>query len=285
MAASVYQEIDIEKHRGRGPSTLHSVSELPRVLVEMTSLAYAWPLLGNAPRGDGHPVLVLPGFTAGDESTAVLRRYLKRLGYHALPWQLGQNTGSFDLQEQLVLSFYKLTREYDTRISLIGQSLGGVFARELARQFAPHVRLVVSLGSPFASSGPETTNPMVSRLFQYLSGMTREQMRDQMLNFAAEAPPAPSTAIYSKTDGVVHWSSCLEYEGEQSENIEIIGSHSGMAMNPLVYHAIADRLSQPLGGWQPFQRARGCRPMLFPVPEKPSPRRASSSEEVSACVS
>jgi pimeloyl-ACP methyl ester carboxylesterase len=285
MAASLYQEIDIAKHRGRGPKTLHSVSELPRVLLELTSLAYAWPLLGNAPRGDGHPVLVLPGFTAGDESTAVLRRYLKRLGYRALPWELGQNTGSFDLQEQLVLRFYKLTREYDTRISLIGQSLGGVFARELARQFAPHVRLVVTLGSPFASSGPETTNPMVSRLFQYLSGMTREQMRDQMLNFAAEAPPVPSTAIYSKTDGVVHWSSCLEYEGDQSENIEIVGSHSGMAMNPLVYHAIADRLSQPVDGWQPFQRARGCRSMLFPVPEKPSPRRAGASEEVSACVS
>jgi pimeloyl-ACP methyl ester carboxylesterase len=273
MAAYLYQEIDIDRHRGSGPSALHSVSELPRVMMEVTSLAYAWPLLGSAPRGDGHPVLVLPGFTAGDESTAVLRRYLRRLGYRPLPWRLGRNTGSFDLQEQLVHSFYKLTQEHDTSISIIGQSLGGVFGRELARQFSAHVRMVITLGSPFSSTGPETTNAMVSRLFQYLSGMTRDEMRDQMLNFAAEAPPVPSTAIYSKSDGVVHWSSCLEYEASQAENIEIVGSHSGMAMNPLVYHAIADRLSQPVDGWAPFQRTRGCRAMLFPVPEKLIPRR------------
>ncbi|MFU8815921.1 MAG: esterase/lipase family protein [Pseudomonadales bacterium] len=283
LAIRVYQELEVDKHRSRGPSSLHSATELPRVLMEMTSLAYAWPLLGSAPSGDGHPVLVLPGFTAGDESTTVLRRFLKRLGYRPLAWELGQNTGSFDLQEQLVRRFYTLTREYDERISIVGQSLGGVFARELARQFAPHVRLVITLGSPFSSSGPETTNAMVSRLFQYLSGMTREEMRDQMLNFTAEAPPVPSTAIYSKSDGVVHWSSCLEYEGSQAENIEIVGSHSGMAMNPLVYHAIADRLSQPMNAWQPFKRHQGCRALLYPAPEKLNPRRMCSDQEVTAC--
>jgi pimeloyl-ACP methyl ester carboxylesterase len=274
MAASLYQEIDIEKYRGTGPNALHSVSELPRVLMEITTLAYTWPMLGAAPRGDGHPVLVLPGFTAGDESTAVLRRFLRRVGYRPLPWQLGRNTGSFDLQEQLVYRFDRLTREHDTKVSIIGQSLGGVFGRELARQFPDHVRMIISLGSPFSSTSPDTTNAMVGRLFQYLSGMTREQMHDQMQSFVAEAPPVPSTSIYSKSDGVVHWSSCLEFEAAQAENIEIIGSHSGMAMNPLVYHVLADRLSQPAGAWEPFQRARGYRSMLYPVPEKLIPRRA-----------
>jgi pimeloyl-ACP methyl ester carboxylesterase len=271
MAAFLYEQVDIDAHRGPGPSALHSVSELPRVFLEVSSLAWAWPLLGSAPRGDGHPVLVLPGFTAGDESTAVLRRYLKRLGYLPLPWRLGRNTGSFEVQEQLVHSFYRLTREHDTPISIIGQSLGGVFARELARQFTPHVRMVVTLGSPFASSGPETTNPMVSRLFQYVSGMTRDQMRDHMLSFPTEAPPVPCTAVYSKSDGVVHWSACLEYEGARAENIEIIGSHSGMAMNPLVYHVIADRLGKPANAWAPFRRPSGCPAMFFPTPENRTP--------------
>jgi len=265
----VYQQIDVDKYRAaRGPSALNSATELPRVLLEATSLAYSWPLLGRLPRGDGHAVLVLPGFTAGDESTAIVRRFLKRLGYQPLSWELGQNTGSFALQEQLIHRFESLLQEYDGRISLIGQSLGGVFARELARQFTDRVRQVITLGSPFSSAGPETTNAMVRRLFQYVSGMTHDEMRDRVLGFAAEAPPVPSTAVYSKADGVVHWSACLEYSGEYAENIEVYGSHSGMAMNPLVFHALADRLSQAQGQWRPFDRTRGCRALWFPRPER-----------------
>jgi pimeloyl-ACP methyl ester carboxylesterase len=278
----VYQEIDVEAYRSQGPSALHSAMELPRVLLEMTSLAYAWPWLGTAPKGDGHPVLVLPGFAAGDESTAILRRFLKRLGYLPLPWKLGQNTGSVEIHERLVHHFHRLTEEYDARISIIGQSLGGVYARELARQFSPRVRQVIALGSPFSSSGPETTNAVVSRLFQYLSGMSHDEMRDQILSFTAEPPPVPSTAIYSRADGVVHWSSCLEYQGEQAENVEIIGSHTGMAMNPLVFHVLADRLSQPDGEWRPFERARGCRALLYPEPAPALPR--PETNEVTACA-
>ena len=127
-----------------------------------------------APRGDGHRVLVLPGFTAGDESTVVLRRFLARHGYAALPWGLGQNTGSVDLQERLVDSFIRLTDEHDEKVSIIGQSLGGVYGRELARQFSEHVRQVITLGSPFSSAGPESTYALVGRLFQYISGMSRD---------------------------------------------------------------------------------------------------------------
>jgi len=266
VAIAVYQELDVEAHRAPGPSTLHSLTELPRVFFEAASLAYLWPLLGQAPRGDGHAVMVLPGFTAGDESTAVLRRFLGRLGYRALPWELGQNTGSFALQERLVGRFEALTRAGGERISLVGQSLGGVYARELARRFAPRVRQVISLGSPFASRSPETTNSVVSRLFQYMSGMTRDDMHGYMLGFAAEAPPVPSTAIYSRADGVVHWQSCLEYAGPQSENVEVHGSHTGMAMNPLVFHVLADRLAQADGQWRPFQRQDGCRALVYPQP-------------------
>lgn len=263
----MYQELDVAKYQAEAPSALLSATELPRVLLELTSLAYSWPWLGSVPRGDGHPVLVLPGFTAGDESTVVLRRFLKRLGYRALPWGLGRSTGSVELQERLVHRFESLARECDQPISLIGQSLGGVYARELARQFRDSVRGVITLGSPFASTSPDSTNPLVGRLFQYLSGMSRDDMRDYVLAFAPEPPPVPCTAIYSRGDGVVHWSSCLEYEGERAENVEVHGSHTGMALNPLVFHVLADRLAQTPGQWRPFDRSRGCRAMLFPVPE------------------
>ena len=263
----MYQELDVETQRAPGPSTLDSMTELPRVFLEASALAYLWPLLARSPRGDGHAVLVLPGFTAGDESTGILRRFLGRLGYDPRPWGLGQNTGTPALQEQLYTAFERLSHTTGARISLVGQSLGGVYARELARRFPGAVRQVITLGSPFASRSPSTTNALVSRLFQYLSGMNQDDMRDYMLGFAAEPPPVPSTAIYSKADGVVHWSSCLEYAGDRSENIEVLGSHSGMAMNPLVLHVIADRLAQPEARWRPFQRRTGCRSLLYPTPE------------------
>lgn len=271
----MYQEIAVHRYRSRGPSALHSAIELPRVLLEAASLAYAWPWLASAPRGDGHPVLVLPGFTAGDESTVLLRRLLERLGYRPLPWGLGRNTGSADVQERLFDLFESLTRQYDANVSIVGQSLGGLYARELARTFSDRVRQVVSLGSPFSSSDPASTHGFVRRLFLYLSGMSPDEMAVRLLE-QAEAPPVPSTAVYSRSDGVVHWSACLEYEAERSENVEVFGSHSGMAVNPLVLHVVADRLAQPEGAWRPFERRRGWRALYYPEPAARRPRTCES---------
>ncbi|MCB1685100.1 MAG: esterase [Pseudomonadales bacterium] len=251
-----------------GPSTWDTATELPRVMLEMTSLTYTWPLLGASPRGDGHTVMVLPGFTAGDQSTLVLRRLLQQRNYRSLPWMLGQNTGSFELQDRLITRFQAVLAESNGKVSLIGQSLGGVFARILARQWPERIRQVITLGSPFGSSGPETVNSLVSRLFQRVSGMSPEEMRDQMLDLRAEPLPVPSTAIYSRSDGVVHWSTCIDRSGTESENIEVVGSHSGMAFNPLVLHALLDRLAQRDGQWQPFRRNTLCRSLLYPVPAK-----------------
>jgi pimeloyl-ACP methyl ester carboxylesterase len=271
----VYEPLDVpERGTTVGPSFWDSAAELPRVWLEMSSLTYLWPLLATVPRGDGHTVMVLPGFTAGDQSTLVLRRLLTRLGYNALPWELGQNTGSFELQDRLRERFNAVVDANPGKISLVGQSLGGVYARILAHDRPDRVRCVITLGSPFASTSPDTVNPVVSRLFQNVSGMDREQMRNQMTDVPAKAPPVPSTAIYSKTDGVVHWRTCLEYEGNQTENVEVVGSHSGMAFNPLVLRVIADRLSQTEDSWRQFRR-RGCFSLLYPDPEATQPSMSS----------
>lgn len=264
----MYETLEVPEAQPSGPRLLDSATELPRVILEMSSLAYTWPLLASARRGDGHTVLTLPGFTAGDQSTLLLRRMLRRLNYDALPWELGQNTGSVELQQQLRIRFQTVLDEAEGKVSLVGQSLGGVFARILAHEFPDRVRQVITLGSPFASSGPDNVNSLVSRLFQNLSGMSEDEMRDQMLEFPAAAPPVPSTAIYSRSDGVVHWTTCLEYEGEQAENVEIVGSHSGMGFNPMVLGVIADRLAQAEGSWRPFER-KGCRALLYPEPAAP----------------
>ncbi len=177
-------------------------------------------LLDRAPRGDGHPVLVLPGFLAADDSTGVLRRYLRALGYSAHPWLQGRNLGpSSRLAERLSGRVEELSDRHGRKLSLVGWSLGGVFARQLAKRMPERVRQVITLGSPFGASS---------------------------------APPVPATAIYSKSDGITDWEDCRESEGHERENIEVVGSHCGLGWNARALWAIADRLALAEGDWKPF---------------------------------
>ena len=267
----MYEELNVGSHQTRSPPFWYLAAELPRMLGEAASLPMAWSALtANAPKGDGHPVLVLPGFTAGDGSTLPLRRFLTRLGYNTLPWLLGDNRGAPAQLLSLMRRFYRLTQTYDEPISLVGQSLGGVYAREIAREFPDAVRFVVTLGSPFAATSHHSTSPLVARLFESMSGVTVEQMRTEMAHQDSRLPPpVPVSALYSRTDGVVSWRACMERESDLTENIEVIGSHSGMAMHPMVLHVVADRLAQRLDDWTKFDRHCGLRRFVYPNPASP----------------
>ncbi len=248
----------------RSPSFFDSLTELPRTLLEISALGWTWPALTATPRGDGHTVFVMPGFMAGDRSTLALRRFLDSRNLRTISWELGQNNGSFDQQEELMQRFEAVLENTTDKISLVGQSLGGVYARMLAARWPDRIRQVITLGSPFASPGPDTVNSTVSRLFQYMSGMSEAEMRDQMLGIAGPLE-VPATAIYSRSDGVVHWTSCVDDASTQAENIEVLGSHSGMGFNPTVLYVLADRLAQQADRWRPFKRS-GCRGLVYPTP-------------------
>lgn len=248
----------------RRPSPLYSAVEMPRVLLEMVALSVTWPALySQAKRGTGQPVIVLPGFLGADDSTLALRRFLTSLGYPAQPWLLSRNNGHPELIERFGRRLYRLYKVYDRPITLIGQSLGGVFAHELARLFPDAVRAVITLGSPFASQGAEDTNPMVARLFESMSGLTVDEMRE-LANQELESGPLlqPNTSIYSKTDGVVSWQACIAEESAHAENIEIVASHTGMAMHPGVLHIVADRLAQDPDNWQKYDTSKFCAKQL-----------------------
>jgi pimeloyl-ACP methyl ester carboxylesterase len=256
----LYEELDVPGHRSAAPPLINALTEVPRTLIEMSGLLASLPLLSTLPRGDGHPVMLLPGFLAGDESTAALRRYLKGMNYEALPWELGRNTGRPEiLQVHLIERFQEIQAQYDVPISLIGQSLGGVFARELARIFPEEVRQVITLGSPFGTRHGKSTLPLVRRMFEQQSGMTVEEMRELLEELDPHlSPPVPMTAIYSRGDGIVNWRVCREAEEDsQTENIEVCGSHCGMGFNARIYYIIANRLAQPAGSWQKFGGLRG----------------------------
>ena len=246
------------------PSALLALTELPRAAVEFGSLPWAAPLLARAPRGDGHPVLVLPGFTTSDRSTTVLRRYLTRMGYDTHSWDLGRNLGQKAIGregEKLVARIEAVRDLTGRKVSLVGWSLGGVMARMVSRRIPDAVRQVISLGSPFTGS-PRATN--VWRAYELLTGQRVDDNHTvQQLRESATPPPVPSTAIWSREDGICAWQNCVEPFAENSDNIEVHGSHCGLGVNPAVLYAIADRLALPEDAWAPFHRT-GMRALFYP---------------------
>ena len=266
-----YKEVDGAK---APPSSLDALSEILRAGLEASTLPLSYGyLLASAPRADGHRVLVVPGFMAGDRSTAVLRRFIDRLGYQSIPWGLGSNNGGQTQHEMLIQKFEELAAESDAPLSIVGQSLGGVYARELARLNPEAVRMVITLGSPFGSFRTNVSHPFLARLFKMMSGTTPEQAQEQRLTADPKiAPPVPCTAIYSKSDGVVPWQTCIEYVEQSNENVEVLSSHIGMGFHPHVLHVIADRLGQKKKSWKPFDRSTFTRQFVFP---EPSARAAS----------
>lgn len=232
-----------------------------------------WEYMGGAttlrllkrlvPKGDGHPVLVLPGLGASDLSTAMLRQFLDDLGYVTYPWGIGRNKGMTDAASSAVdARLQAIYSRHQCKVTVIGQSLGGVFAREVAKSTPHLVRQVITLGSPF------TGHPLAStgvRLYEWLSGD-----RIDVLDFNRHLqirvkPPVPTTSIYSKMDGVVAWRCSIESEDSEGENIHLRGgTHCGMGFNPTALYLLAKRLAQPGEHWTPFE-PRGLEKLVYGI--------------------
>ncbi len=239
------QPADLLKPPRRGLLFLES-----RALLELVALVPAYPFLRRAPSGDGHPVLVLPGFTASDFSTRAMRRFLRYKGYAAHGWGLGRNMGPTpEVLQGIVQRLSDLRSRYGRRVSLIGWSLGGVYARELGRHFSGDVRLVITLASPFRNL--DTSN--IPKFLRTKGRQGAPPLPTEWRGMLAAPIPVPATAIYSRTDGIVPWQSCREETGPFRENIEVEASHLGIGHHPVVLLTIADRLAQPEGAWTPFR--------------------------------
>ena len=238
-----------------------------RAFWEFGALLPSWPLLSRAPKGDGHAVMVFPGLSANDASTVPLRYYLQSLGYSPWGWAQGFNFGPrAGVMDEAKDNLAKTFESTGRKVSLIGWSLGGVYARELAKELPHMVRGVITLGTPFAGSHKSTN---AWRVYELTSGRKIEH-ESARYNLPI-APPVPTTSIYSQTDGVVAWQASIQKPCKvnlQTENIEVLASHIGLGLNPSAWWAVADRLSQNDGQWTPFSRSDKGRihGLIYPDP-------------------
>jgi pimeloyl-ACP methyl ester carboxylesterase len=226
-----------------------------RAWFELASFAALRRAMSQLPKGDGHPVLFLPGFLAGDRSTRPMRNLFAELGYEPHGWGMGQNLRFNEHREREMADLLaRIHQRAGRTVSIVGWSLGGVFARELAKMHPDKVRGVISLGSPITN---ERGYSSARHLFEAINGReTRPQAAGRYAKLD-EAPPVPTTSIFTKTDGIVHWHGSRQRAGDHphTENIVVPASHVGLGVNPLVMVAIADRLSQKEGHWRPFDRS------------------------------
>jgi len=260
---SHHRERERAARRAKAPSLLLTLLEAPRALSEASTLIPAHGMLTGLDPGDGHAVMALPGFMTSGRSTSILRRYIQKWGYHANSWGLGRNLGftrDRDLENLLDKKLRELFELSGGTVSLVGWSLGGLLAREMARRQPDLVRSVITLGSPLGN--PKATNAW--RLYEMMSGfkVQDKKIRRRVRLVREPIPGVPVTSILSKTDAVVSWEISRLPPGDLVENIGITGSHIGMGFNPAVLFAIADRLRQKEGDWSPFEIA-GMRNLFY----------------------
>jgi pimeloyl-ACP methyl ester carboxylesterase len=225
----------------RAPSSSRVIREA-RGLLELPRLLLKFPALARQPRGNGEPVLVLPGYGAGDGSTFLLKGYLRLLGYRARGWGLGKNHGAAsDSLPRLLRRVGNLSRRSKQKVAIIGWSFGGYLARELARERPDLVRLVITLGTPVVG-GPKYT---VAAESYRKRGIDIEAIAAEVeLRNRIGKLEVPVVAFYSRVDGLVAWQACIDHQTPNIEHVEVKAAHLGFGFSAEVYKVIAQRLTQ-----------------------------------------
>lgn len=208
-----------------------------RASIEAGGLMLALPVLRlQAPRGQGEPVMVLPGFMTDDRSTLILRNFLTQLGYQVTPWKLGINRRP--MLEYLPPLHEKLNRLYEQtgqKVRLVGWSRGGILSRELARDNPAAVDRVITIGSPVKGG---TSASSIGHLVRRQTGLSSATIQQLMRERNRNPIEVPIKAIYSRSDGIVAWKACIDKDSPDVEHFEVTGSHAGMGASIEVFRLV-----------------------------------------------
>jgi dienelactone hydrolase len=246
----------------RPPQLRHSVMEFSRVVLEIGSTVLLGPLLKRLPKGDGHTIMTLPGFMGADGSTSQLRKFLNGRGYHAIPWGLGRNGANVrsrniddfllhrsameDAIAERVQAAYIASGR---KLTLIGWSLGGLYAVALAHRFPEWIREVITLGTPYG-------DPRGTALYSVMGSLYDNEVDEEALarwvahTYRGGTLNVPVLALYSESDGIVgagiaHCAGDPRYV----TNVAVLASHVGFPFNPLVFAVLANHLVEPHERW------------------------------------
>ncbi len=226
-----------------GPPSRATLAGEARAAIEVPRLILGSPRLAAAPRGDGSPVVDIPGWKAPESSMAPLRTYLRLLGWDARTWGLGTNAGNPQGDaKRMRLSIESLAEETGRRVALVGWSLGGVIAREVAREIPEHVSRVVTYGTPVLG-GPSHT--VAAGAYSPGEGARVDALIAELNR--ANPIRVPVTVIFSRRDGVVAWPACLDHHTPGAEHVEVGSTHIGLGIDPDVWLTVARRLAEPAG--------------------------------------
>ena len=232
------------------PHPLLAALEVPRALAEYASFTATSRLLSAGRSGHGRPVLVLPGLLADDRSTRPLRRLLNTAGYAAYGWKLGTNVGpTRRITSGIDAVLDDITGVHSEPVSVIGWSLGGMLGHDLAGRHPGVVDRLITLASPLYIV--DRSQSRASLFYdEYAPADLAENAMDTW--WVPSVLSVPATSIFSKTDGVVRWETCVHPSGPLTENIEVYGSHCGLGFHPAAAYAILDRLAVPTDPWPKF---------------------------------
>lgn len=226
------------------PKSWLTWAEVPRAVFALITLPLNWPLLSRAAKGDHRPIIVVPGFGTTDRSTLILRQYLTFLGYRVRGWGLGRNLGAKTIglhNERLIDRLDAVYRQERQPITLIGWSMGGIMARMVARANPQIIREVICLGAPF------TGDPFANKAWQVYERMSGHSLSHPVAQAQIAESKLPlsvrACSIYSKSDGVVAWQTCLEPNTPNARNIAVRSAHCGFGFSAQVFRTVADRLA------------------------------------------
>ena len=240
------------------PSALLTLAEPGRALTELPASWVLDRLLPTRPVGGARPVLVIPGFYGTDALTGRLRGHLRRSGYHVHGWGLGRNVGlTDDLIDGLEARFGDVLARHRQPVTVVGWSFGGLLARWLAHEHPDDVRQVVCLGTPWRPEGERTRSTALFERAAATHGLS-DRARPMVARLRGDVPVL-TTAVYSRSDGIVNWRSCRLDEGPLTQNVSVPSSHVGLVANPLALAVVADRVGQDPRWPEPFEWSRCLR--------------------------
>lgn len=223
-----------------------------RALLEWSTIFYIYPFIPKRKKGKGKPVLLMPPYLGNDFSTRFVRRYLKSLGFKTYKWDLGVNLINSKYLPKLVERLDEIYEKHQEKVSLVGWSGGGMFAKIIANRHPDKVAQLITIGSPVW--GVKNMNTPIVKVLEFLRGKALRERNKKFLKELEEIPKVPITCIYTKTDGLLPWKHCLEAETLRKDikNIEVFGSHCGMGANASILFTVAHALGENLR-LEPFE--------------------------------